>query len=653
MAIANTNEVKFLYAANAAKASKEVGVISFAEDTRQILVGTGADAAVAFAGNVKNATFTDGILTIERNSGDNLTLNFKDIASATQTMAAFKSLDDAIKAEAATRAQNDTALDNKITEITGEGGTIDTKVAVEAKAREDADKAITDMIGTVEEGSTLVDMIADAKDTAIAAGTVIEKTSDLLTLESSVSENGATTYKIGTNDVAKASDLTAEIQNRGTAITDAVNELNSSVNDSDASSFVSVSVTETAGKLTEIEVTTNKIANVDDLDDVSTRVKATEDAIDALTGDGAGSVQSLIDAAVDALIDNAPDTMDTFREISEWINNETDGAASMAKQIAKNTEDISTNAKAISDEAAARELADSSIRTDFAAADTQIRADFADADTLVLNAAKEYAKTAVEQTHTHGNKDLLDTYTQTEANLADAVAKKHSHDNKTALDGISSAKVSAWDSAEQNAKNYAKDYADGLAGNYATAAQGSLADSALQPADITSGSANGTISVDGSNVAVTGLGSAAYTEASAYDAAGAANTALTNAKAYANDITVNGQSQSGQAITITGNDIEVGGEGNHKTTKLSTSIEDLYTKVNEAQNAGVQSIAVASDSSAFAAVDKSTGAVSFSVKTVALNGLTDSSANGLVDAKTVKAYVDAAESRATLKWIVA
>lgn len=652
MTIANTNEVKFLYAANAAKASKEVGVISFAEDTRQIFVGTGADAAVAFAGNVKNATFVEGVLTIERNSGDNLTLNFKDIASATATMAAFKSLDDAIKAETAARVQAVTTLTEDITNITMEGGTIDTKVAAEADAREAADNAIKAKIGTVADGSTLVDMITDAKNAAIAAGTVIEKTSDLLTLESAVGENGATTYKIGTNDVAKASDLTAEIQNRGTAITDAVNALNSSVDDSDASGFVSVSVTETAGKLTAIEVTTAKIANVDDLDDVSKRVKATEEAIDALNGDGEGSVQSLIDAAVEALVDGAPGTMDTFKEISEWINNETDGAASMAKQIAKNTEDISTNAKAISDEAEARELADSTIRTDFAAADTQIRADFADADTAVLNAAKEYAEEAVEQKHTHTNKELLDSYTQTEENLADAVAKKHSHDNKTVLDGISSEKVLAWDSAEQNAKTYA----DGLAVNYATAAQGAKADSAVQ--SVTEGTANGTIKVDDEDVAVHGLGSAAYTEASAYDAAGTATTkadaALNAAKAYADAIKVNGQGQTGQAITITGVDIKVGGDDTGiANTTIADQIATMKSEIQAAQKAGVQSIAVASDSSAFAAVDKSAGAVSFSVKTVALDGLTAESSNGLVDAKTVKAYVDAAESRATLKWIVA
>lgn len=58
------------------------------------------------------------------------------------------------------------------------------------------------------------------------------------------------------------------------------------------------------------------------------------------------------------------------------------------------------------------------------------------------------------------------------------------------------------------------------AADFATAAQGALADSALQKADITTGSANGTIAVEGADVAVKGLGSAAFTDASAYATAG-------------------------------------------------------------------------------------------------------------------------------------
>lgn len=100
-------------------------------------------------------------------------------------------------------------------------------------------------------------------------------------------------------------------------------------------------------------------------------------------------------------------------------------------------------------------------------ADAVAQAEAKDAD--VLAGAKKYADDEVAKDrerldaleavdHEHANKDLLDTYTQTEANLADAVAKKHEHSNLTVLEGITAEKVTAWDAAEGNAKTYA----DGL-----------------------------------------------------------------------------------------------------------------------------------------------------------------------------------------------
>ena len=53
---------------------------------------------------------------------------------------------------------------------------------------------------------------------------------------------------------------------------------------------------------------------------------------------------------------------------------------------------------------------------------------------------------AVDAQHSHTNKALLDTYTQTEANLASAVSSKHSHSNESVLDGITSTLISTWDS---------------------------------------------------------------------------------------------------------------------------------------------------------------------------------------------------------------
>lgn len=50
---------------------------------------------------------------------------------------------------------------------------------------------------------------------------------------------------------------------------------------------------------------------------------------------------------------------------------------------------------------------------------------------------------------------------------------------------------------------------------------------------LATGSANGTVSFNGSDVVVKGLGSAAYTNANAYDASGSADAALASAKSYA------------------------------------------------------------------------------------------------------------------------
>ena len=58
------------------------------------------------------------------------------------------------------------------------------------------------------------------------------------------------------------------------------------------------------------------------------------------------------------------------------------------------------------------------------------------------------------------------------------------------------------------------------------------ADSALQASDIAEGGADGTISVYGPDVKVSGLVSAAYTDSNAYDAAGMASTAESNANSY-------------------------------------------------------------------------------------------------------------------------
>ena len=119
-------------------------------------------------------------------------------------------------------------------------------------------------------------------------------------------------------------------------------------------------------------------------------------------------VDTAVNESIEKVTSGASEAFDTLKEVEDWIINDTTGAASMANDI---------NAlKAIS-------------------ADTRLG-------------------TLEGKSHSHSNKDLLDTYTQTEANLADAVAKKHEHTNKAVLDGITEEKVTAWDGALEAAKAY-------------------------------------------------------------------------------------------------------------------------------------------------------------------------------------------------------
>ena len=80
-------------------------------------------------------------------------------------------------------------------------------------------------------------------------------------------------------------------------------------------------------------------------------------------------------------------------------------------------------------------------------------------DTTIHITADERSKwnAAESKAHTHNNKALLDAYTQTEEDLADAVAKKHSHANAAELDKIQDGDVAKWNAAQANAEATAAD----------------------------------------------------------------------------------------------------------------------------------------------------------------------------------------------------
>lgn len=67
---------------------------------------------------------------------------------------------------------------------------------------------------------------------------------------------------------------------------------------------------------------------------------------------------------------------------------------------------------------------------------------------------------AVSKKHDHSNKSLLDSYSQTEANLADAVSKKHSHSNQSLLDTYTQTEANLADAVSKKHSHANKTYID-------------------------------------------------------------------------------------------------------------------------------------------------------------------------------------------------
>ena len=172
-------------------------------------------------------------------------------------------------------------------------------------------------------------------------------------------------------------------------------------------------------------------------------IKANTDAITILNGDGAveGSVTKKVAEGIASVVAGADASFDTLKEIADWIVNDVTGAASMANKITA----LET---LVGNTAVATQIAN--------AIEAALKIDGVDKYALAseLTALAGRVATLEGTTHTHDNKALLDTYTQTEVDLADAVAKKHDHTNKSVLDAITDVKVAAWDAAESNANSY-------------------------------------------------------------------------------------------------------------------------------------------------------------------------------------------------------
>ena len=82
-----------------------------------------------------------------------------------------------------------------------------------------------------------------------------------------------------------------------------------------------------------------------------TSLKELADAIAKLNGDDNvdGSVKKQVKDAINAVVDGAPETFDTLKEIADWIGSDESGTAELISEVDANTKAIAANKQAIAD----------------------------------------------------------------------------------------------------------------------------------------------------------------------------------------------------------------------------------------------------------------------------------------------------------------
>lgn len=349
------------------------------------------------------------------------------------------------------------------TEAQGYANAKDDAIAAAKKAGTDAQASVntlSEKVGTVPDNKTVVQMISDAQTAATYDDSTVK--ADIKTNKESIA-----TLNTLVGDTAVATQIS-------TAVTAAKTELKGGTSDTDASATI-------AGA--------KKYA-----DKLDTAMDARVDALEASIGEG-GSVSAQItaeinkldktDTAVDGEYVSAvseadgiitvtraalPDYSETYaaKKHTHAIADVTDLQTELDKVTTLIGDDASKSVRTIANEELAAQLipenAKESLNTlqeiaqwiqDHPDDVTAIHAAIAAlqtkvGDTSVAAQIKAVTDPIAAKSHEHANKALLDTYTQTEVNLADAVAKKHSHANATELAKFADGDKAKLDTAVQS-----------------------------------------------------------------------------------------------------------------------------------------------------------------------------------------------------------
>lgn len=334
---------------------------------------------------VKDVKFANNVLTITSREGDTTTLDFKDVASASQTMALFTELQNSITALQTADSNTNDRIDALTADMPDGQKTIVSYVAAEiakvdttsaaagvaedlAEEVERATKKEAELAQAIEDAEAYTDEVVGkyAAEGVEASGlrkeiADVDAKVDALdgrvnTLEDAVTAEGGLADK-----VEALEGLFSGTEGKGvqSMINDSIADLDADVTSAEGTK-VRVQVVETDGKITGVTVTedfsaitdaiTAEAERADAAEKVNANAIAAEKArIDILVGakDGEGnfvdankSVREIAAEEVAEIVAGADESYDTLKEIADWIAAHPTDAAEFSTRIKANEDAI-------------------------------------------------------------------------------------------------------------------------------------------------------------------------------------------------------------------------------------------------------------------------------------------------------------------------
>lgn len=488
--------VKFGKVATVPSSGLTVGKIYFETSTGLIKVAKSATAVETFGGTIKDASYSGNILTITKSDNSTITLNFSDIASASAVMAVF----DEIKKEL---------------------------IRVETKISSEVNSAKAALIGTSGDTSSMNTINAakkytDEKLAEIPAAVTYEGDGTTITQ----SGTDTVTFSVGTITQSKVSGLESALAEK--ASNTELSEVRSTA-EAAAPQATTYNKTEVDSKISAAVGSVYKMkGSVQDIDELL-----------ELSGVVIGDVYNVIEAGT---LNDEP-----FEAGSNFVATKA-GAGNQAEMWDKlgGTIDLSEYAKT---EAIASTYATKSEVTTLSG-----KVDTNTASITVLNGVEEGSVSKKVSDAIAAEVERANAAYDTKGSAA---AVKTAVDNYT----INGVKISTNPTLTGDTISLSSSYAE--AAEYSAPIIGDKIDVAISKLakGISDASANGVLSFGGQTGAITvdnttsvngaiqftmsgktltgtvyGLKSAAYSEASAFDVSGAAASAETNAKSYADGL---------------------------------------------------------------------------------------------------------------------